>query len=114
VPRACASVYVCVRCASSQRWWTRYALTHPEHIAIDSKGEIFHTLHWVNSSDFTVPDGMDGSEGVLDSAVSGTQPCVLHGNGDDGKVVLQEVVERLQAAGWLEKRAKKGEKYGGW
>ena len=57
---------------------------------------------------------MDGSEGILESAVSGTRPCVLHGNGDDGKVVLQQLVERLQEAGWLQKRLNTGEKYGGW
>jgi len=99
---------------NDQRWFTRYHLMHPEEVALDAKGELFHTLHWTQPSQFRAM-GSVGAQGTVHSSISNTTPCVLHGNGDDGKPVLDALTQMLADSKWLDLPDRGGRaKYKGW
>lgn len=80
-----------------QRWFTRYSLRHPELVAVDAGGAIFHSLH-------AVADGALGAvdaTGVVWSQLTGTAPCFIHGNAG-GRAALARVAASFEATGgWL-------------
>ena len=82
---------------NDQRWFWRYYLAHPEMIALDVEGRMFHTLHGVPADQLLE---VQGAPGTFLSNVTGTMPAVLHGNGM-GKLALRELVARLEAQGWI-------------
>merc|ERR1711865_758939 len=73
---------------NDQRWFWRYYLAHPEMIALDVEGRMFHTLHGVGFDQLLE---VQGKPGTFFSNVTGTTPAVLHGNGM-GKIALRQVV----------------------
>jgi hypothetical protein len=96
---------------NDQRWFYRYLLAHPERASLDTRGELFHTLHWTGKEDYEI---VNAAEGIVKSRMTGTLPCLLHGNGDDGKLVLDMVAQELRKSGFLPPRKKGSTKYGGW
>lgn len=96
---------------NDQRWFYRYLLAHPEKAALDTRGELFHTLHWTSLEDYEI---VSAAEGLVKSRLTGTSPCLLHGNGDDGKEVLDALAQELRKGRFLPPRGKGSAKYGGW
>jgi hypothetical protein len=81
---------------SDQRFFTRYFLEHRDIVALDHESAIFQTLYQVDPADLTV---WDGDPVRVRGKLTGTQPCVLHGNGD-GRHALAALVAQLQRFGW--------------
>merc|ERR1712100_801117 len=85
---------------NDQRWFYRYLLAQPGHATLDRDALIFHTLHWTEVSDFELLGESDAkseqaARGVVRSRLTGGEPCLLHGNGDDGKLVLDAFFTKL-------------------
>lgn len=104
---------------NDQRWFYRYLLAQPGHATLDRDALIFHTLHWTEVSDFELLGESDAkseqaARGVVRSRLTGGEPCLLHGNGDDGKLVLDAFFTKLANVGFLPRRAAGSTKYGGW
>lgn len=79
-----------------QRWFTRHYLRHPNTVALDVNGVIFHTLHDVSPERIVVHPT---ETGILYSTITKTNPCVIHGNGN-GIDSFHDVSRRLVAKGW--------------
>jgi len=85
------------RQVNDQRWFTRHWFLHHEDVVLDVHGEIFHTLHQVDYSAF----GREGPQGSFLSNVTKSRPCVVHGNGKDGKDTINKFIKRFRASGWI-------------
>jgi len=82
-----------------QRWFTRYYLRNPAVSTMDLMGEMFHTLHDVDSDDLRVVQGDEGEVVGLDSKVTNTSACLIHGNGN-GITSFHKLADRLMEKGW--------------
>ena len=45
---------------------------------------------------------VDGVPGRLFSAVSQTEPCLVHGNGRDGKDMIKLFTDKFENEGWIQ------------
>lgn len=79
-----------------QRLLTRYFLGHPGGIALDYGADIFQTLFEVPADAFSL---VEGEPVRILSAITRSDPCVLHGNGP-GWPTLEEICRRLNEWGW--------------
>jgi hypothetical protein len=77
-----------------QRWFTRYLLRHPELARLDTGGQLFHTLHDMDPQLFEVSE-----QGEVRSQITGTAPCIIHGNGN-GCRLYKELVKGMIKQGW--------------
>ena len=68
-------------------------------VVLDVHARIFHTLHQVPPENFRP---VKGHPGRLYSAVSGTEPCLVHGNGRDGKSMIKLFTEKFVQQGWIQ------------
>ena len=75
---------------SDQRCFGRYYLENPHLVRLDTGGELFFNLHHVRNSSFTI-DGTAAAGGSIASALTGTEPCLVHGNGGN-KRLFNEIV----------------------
>ena len=82
-----------------QRWFARYMFRHPEEVYLDTNAVLFQTLHDTLVGDYGVPEGLGWGDGVLVSGLTGSRPCLLHGNGN-GCWVYKKLVAKLVAEGW--------------
>jgi len=63
---------------SDQRHYTRYFLDHPDKVSLDYRATIFQTLFDVAPDDVA----FDATEPTrVINRLTGTRPCILHGNG---------------------------------
>lgn len=85
------------RQVNDQRWFMRHWFLHHEDVVLDVHGEIFHTLHQVPYEGF----GEEGPQGSFLSNVTKTRPCVVHGNGKDGKETINKFIKRFRKSGWI-------------
>jgi len=78
-----------------QRCFVRYMLEHPGRVAVDEHARIFFNLHRVSGTTLTFAPGT----GQLRVALTGSEPCVMHGNGGAGvKQLLAALVDRWRRA----------------
>merc|ERR1719487_2281605 len=85
------------RQVNDQRWFMRYWFLHNDDVVLDVHGEIFHTLHQVPIASFKEEEPL----GSLHSNVTGSRPCVIHGNGKDGKDTINHFIRLFQRTGWF-------------
>eukprot|EP00937_MAST-01D_sp_MAST-1D-sp2_P007512 g7512.t1 len=90
------------RQVNDQRWFMRYWFLHHRDVVLDVHGELFHTLHQVDPAQFSMREPL----GTLWSNTTNNRPCVLHGNGKDGKSTIALLAKRFQDAGWLKNNFK--------
>ncbi|CAN0062829.1 unnamed protein product [Phaeothamnion confervicola] len=85
--------------APDQRWFTRFFLRHADssRVVLDAGRTLFLTLHALPPGDLTF---VPGDPALLRFGPTGGSPCILHGNGDQGKDTLDVLTEGLKAAGW--------------
>ena len=94
-----------------QRFWTNMYFKHRDKIVLDTKAEIFLSMHDVNPSDFQFTDG------IFTYKETNTTPVLVHGNGTS-KGLLEIFTKNLQIGGNrqkvyvinLDKREEKWEK----
>ena len=85
------------RQVNDQRWFMRHWFRHHDDVVLDVHGEIFHTLHQVPIASFKEEEPL----GSLHSNVTGSRPCVIHGNGKDGKDTINHFIRLFQRTGWF-------------
>lgn len=79
-----------------QRLFTDYFLKHPDRVGLDHEATIFQTLYEVEPADF---DWSRNGSLRLRSRLTGSEPCVLHGNGP-GWETFVTLIEGLRVLGW--------------
>jgi len=75
-----------------QGLYALYHLYHPERFVIDTNAELFLTL-CIEQEDMYV----DPFERSVKCLLTHTTPCVAHGNGEGGRIVLDVIYEKLFA-----------------
>ncbi|CAM9462470.1 unnamed protein product [Phaeothamnion confervicola] len=88
-----------VRDAFDQRWFTRFFLRHADssRVVLDTSRILFLTLHALPPGDLSL---VPGDPALLRFEPTGGSPCILHGNGREGKGRLDVLTEGLRAASW--------------
>jgi hypothetical protein len=79
-----------------QRLYTRYFLEHGDRVRLDVRAQLFQNLYRVRPEDLCLEEDRPVR---LRSRWTGTQPCVLHGNGP-GRETFLHVTRRLEEVGW--------------
>lgn len=85
-----------------QRWFNRFYLrqharsANQTRITLDHAGRMFHTLHGIPPDAFS---SVPGATGSVHSATTGSQPCLVHGNGE-GITTYQGIANFLVERGW--------------
>lgn len=85
--RQCYQLPEALEQVDDQRWFTRYLLRHPGLARLDTGGQLFHTLHDMGPQLFEISE-----QGEVRSQVTGTAPCIIHGNGN-GCRLYKELVK---------------------
>jgi hypothetical protein len=80
-----------------QRVYTDYFLEHRDKVQLDLRSKLFQNLYRVRPDDFTLEEAPRPVR--LRSRWTGSEPCVLHGNGPGWGTFL-DITRRLEEVGW--------------